>query len=118
MDLGEVLRQARTTSGMTLRKVEKETGVSNGYLSQLESGSVKNPSPKHLLKLARAYGIDYGELMRLAGYVPPEPTLFSSAPARRWMSLRGIEDLTDDEQGEVQRYIQLLLAARNSKRPR
>ena len=43
--LGTYLKHARMTSGLTLRAVERETGISNGYLSQLESGRVRRPSP-------------------------------------------------------------------------
>ena len=33
----------RKAKGLTLREVEKNTGISNAYLSQLETGKIKSP---------------------------------------------------------------------------
>lgn len=38
------LRQIRKQRGLTLRQVEEITGISNAYLSQLETGKIKKPS--------------------------------------------------------------------------
>ena len=67
MTLGRTLRTARLSLGKTLREIESMTGISNGYLSQLESDAIKQPSPHHLYKLASAYGLDYALLMESAG---------------------------------------------------
>jgi transcriptional regulator with XRE-family HTH domain len=42
--------------------------VSQGYLSQLENGEVKNPSAAVLLRVAQAMQIDPDELFEAAGY--------------------------------------------------
>lgn len=57
---------------MSLRQVEEasEKQVSNAYLSQLENGKIQQPSPIVLNQLAEIYGIDYLQLMELAGYMP------------------------------------------------
>jgi hypothetical protein len=39
-------KQMRKSKGLTLRQVEKKTGVSNAYLSQLENGKITSPSYK------------------------------------------------------------------------
>jgi len=70
--LGGYLRSLRQAGGLTLRAVEKKAGVSNAFLSQLESGKVKRPSPLVLFKLASAYGVAYEDLMERAGYPVPE----------------------------------------------
>jgi hypothetical protein len=36
-------REMRKAKGLTLREVEETTGLSNAYLSQLETGKVKSP---------------------------------------------------------------------------
>lgn len=36
-------REMRKAKGLTLREVEKTTGISNAYLSQLETGKIKSP---------------------------------------------------------------------------
>ena len=57
--LAEELKTIRTIRKLSLRVVEKETGISNAYLSQLERGEAENPSPDKLQKLARYYGVPY-----------------------------------------------------------
>src|SRR5579875_3524146 len=72
--LGVVLRLARDAKGFSLRHVENETGISNAYLSQLETGKVENPSPRVLKNLAELYEVTYEEFMQSAGYLePPAP---------------------------------------------
>lgn len=46
----EKLRQIRKQRGLTLRQVELMTGISNSYLSQLETGKIKKPS-HHVVQL-------------------------------------------------------------------
>jgi transcriptional regulator with XRE-family HTH domain len=67
--LGQVLRQARKHKALSLRYVESKTGISNAYISQLETGKIENPSPHFLQKLAELYEISHEELMRAAGYL-------------------------------------------------
>lgn len=71
-ELGNFLASARTNRGLTLRDVERTSGVSNAYLSQLERGRIKQPSPNVLHALAACYGISYGLMMERAGYPVPE----------------------------------------------
>ena len=54
-DLGAYLRITRTLVGLSLRKAAANAGVSAGYLSQLEAGAVRDPSPRVLYGLAKAY---------------------------------------------------------------
>src|SRR5439155_27212512 len=70
-DLSLFLRSARERKGLTLRAVEQATEVSNAYLSQLESGKIKHPSPIVLHKLSQLYGVSYADAMRFAGYPLP-----------------------------------------------
>jgi DNA-binding XRE family transcriptional regulator len=79
-ELGRRLRQARAARGWTLRQAAAETGVSNGYLSLIEHGAVKAPSPRYLMALAERYGLAYDELMALAGH--PSGSVPTSAGAR------------------------------------
>ena len=71
-DLGNFLASVRTNRALTLRDVERTSGVSNAYLSQVERGRIKHPSPNVLHALAGCYGISYGLLMERAGYPVPE----------------------------------------------
>jgi transcriptional regulator with XRE-family HTH domain len=44
----------RRLRGWNLRQLEKESGVSNAYISQLESGAQTNPTIDIIVKLAGA----------------------------------------------------------------
>lgn len=68
-DLSQELSRLRKLRGKSLRAVERRTGISNAYLSQLENGSVKRPRPHVLHKLADYYGVRYEDLMTAAGYL-------------------------------------------------
>lgn len=67
--LGEFLKDRRNNLKLSLREIEKISGVSNAYLSMIESGSRSEPHPRILAKLAKAYEVDLATLMRLSGYV-------------------------------------------------
>lgn len=69
---GQFLKLARHNAGLSLRAVEEATGkeVSNAYLCQLESGKIKNPSPRIFHALSMALAVPYETLMQQAGYVP------------------------------------------------
>ncbi len=48
-------KRMRRNSGLTLRTVEKETGISNAYLSQIENGKIKDPSYRVVMTLNAFY---------------------------------------------------------------
>ena len=126
--LGTALRNLRLKKGVSLRKVESETGVSNPYLSQLERGVVTNPSPNKLLALADYYGASYMDLLGYAGYLPsgpaishghaksPPPLIASSESEATGESPLSavLAGLTDDEEGKVLQFVELLKSRRNS----
>ena len=63
MKLTERLKWCRRVKGKTLREVEAESGISNGYLSQLETGKIKDPGLFLIAKLAKYYGVKLDELL-------------------------------------------------------
>ena len=65
----ELIKELRSAKGFSLRQVEKKSGISNAYLSQLENGKIEKPSPHILYKLAEVYEVSYENLMKLAGYI-------------------------------------------------
>ncbi len=74
-NLGQFLKSLRDRQRMSLRDVEKESGVSNAYIAQLEKGDRPAPSPDILKKLAKAYNVTVRELLMRAGYLDePEVT--------------------------------------------
>jgi transcriptional regulator with XRE-family HTH domain len=68
MKLGDKIRQLREQFELTQGQLAGGSSVSQGYLSQLENGEVKNPSAAVLLRLAQAMHIDPDELFEAAGY--------------------------------------------------
>jgi transcriptional regulator with XRE-family HTH domain len=72
-ELGALLADLRTAKGLSLRDVEEATdkAVSNAYLSQLENGRIRKPSPNVLHSLAGVYAVPYEALMEKAGYLLP-----------------------------------------------
>lgn len=57
MKIGQVLSMARGISGKTLRELERETGLSNAMLSQIETGRIKQPGFQSVVKIARALNV-------------------------------------------------------------
>lgn len=55
-ELGEVLREARTSQGRTLRQVSSQASISLGYLSELERGE-KEASSELLASVCTALGV-------------------------------------------------------------
>lgn len=56
-NVGELIKDARTNQNMTLKDVSAETGLSIGYLSQLERGKT-SVAHDTLKKIARALDVD------------------------------------------------------------
>lgn len=66
--VGIVLRRARQYWQLSLREVERRTGRSNAYLSQVERGLIRQPDPAVLLELAELYKLDFMTLATWAGW--------------------------------------------------
>ena len=105
-ELGGLLADLRTAKGLSLREVEEATGkaVSNAYLSQLENGRIRKPSPHVLHNLAEVYAVPYETLMERAGYLLPSEST-TGAGRRRRLAAFAIDDLTAEEEEELLKYL-------------
>lgn len=107
--LAEFLRAARERKGLTLRAVEKATGISNAYLSQLESAKIQQPSPVMLNKLSELYQVSYADILELAGYPVPgrsnEATSYSRLASR-------LGPTTKEEEDALLEYLEFLRSRR------
>ncbi len=58
--LGSMLRQTRRSLDLTLREVSHKTGISQGYLSDLEAGNPNgnNPTLSTMRELTRVYRLE------------------------------------------------------------
>ena len=57
------LQRWRRERGLTQAELAKKAGVTELYISQLETGLRENPSPSVLRRLAKALGVSAGELL-------------------------------------------------------
>lgn len=112
-ELGVLLADLRRAKGLSLREVEEATGkaVSNAYLSQLENGKIRKPSPHVLHNLAAIYSVPYEGLMEKAGYLLPSE---GSGARRARLAAFSIDDLTAEEEEELLKYLAFLRSRRTA----
>jgi transcriptional regulator with XRE-family HTH domain len=107
--LSQFLRIARERKGLTLRAVEEAAGISNAYLSQLEGGKIRQPSPVVLHKLSQLYGVSYATAMEYAGYpVPGRSTDASEEP----LFASRLGPITQEEEEALIEYLEFLRSRR------
>ena len=62
MKLHKLLAKARKEKGISLRELERLTGITNSGLSQIETGWVKEPGFRFVVKIGRALGLSPDDL--------------------------------------------------------
>ncbi len=113
-EVGRELERARKGLGWSLRRAEEESGVSNGYISQIERGEVE-PSPEVLRKLGKAYGIPFAVLMEAAGYIMrrQKPKETGKVPA---FVFSAAEKMDERDWDAAQAFFQYLLDRKKESR--
>ena len=114
--LGQYLASIRNDREMSLRHVEEAAGkeVSNAYLSQLENGKLRQPSPTILNKLAEIYKIEYLTLMELAGYLPPASKRADGQRHGR-IATFAEHNLTQEEEAQLMKFLKFMRSEKGSK---
>lgn len=101
IEFGKYIKKLRDERNLSLRQVDLYSGVSNSYLSMLENGKRKIPSPDVLKKLAEAYKVDYNQLMEKAGYIDRgvvyAPTYFESPDVGDRVVCEGLASYSKEE---------------------
>ncbi|MFQ5803617.1 MAG: helix-turn-helix domain-containing protein [Candidatus Methylomirabilales bacterium] len=111
--MGDELKALRSQKGLSLRQVEERAKVTNGYLSLLENGKVRQPSPEILHKLAKAYEVPFELLMEKAGYIAKKaPPKGSRLPA---FVFSATKDFTDEEWKLLQDFFSYLRSRKAKK---
>jgi len=113
--LGKELRAVRKLRERSLQAVAGSAKISVAYLQKLENGTVNDPSPRVLRRLAGALEVPYYRLMELAGYLDPdqeERRLPSPVP---WV-LAG-EELSAAEWKAVAAFVRYLKEQRDETHP-
>jgi transcriptional regulator with XRE-family HTH domain len=113
--LGQVLAEARNAKGLSLRDVERATGLNNGHLSQIEKGNITKPAAGILWQLANAYRVDFSYLMQLAEKAGPQGKRTASR-SLVGTALHTVGDLTPGEEKELLRFMEELRQRRTKPR--
>lgn len=110
--LGDLLADARKRRHLTLRAVQETLGISNAYLSQLETGKVQSPSPVVLHKLSEFYEVPYASVMEVAGYPLPQNVNAGDAPDRL---VARIGKTTPEEEDAIVEYLRFIRSRKTPK---
>ncbi|HEY0068775.1 MAG TPA: helix-turn-helix domain-containing protein [Chloroflexia bacterium] len=93
MTLGERLKQARLARNMSLTALARLSGLSKGFLSQVETGST-NPSLGSLQRLAQALSLSISDLVATEALRPPVTATSRPRHVRRVQPSRDKSSLT------------------------
>ena len=87
-ELGRQLRSRRDELGLSVRDLEKLTGVDDGTIVRIEQGAFAAPAPDKLSRIAEALGLSLADVFSLAEYVvPAELPTFTPYLRRKYPSL-------------------------------
>lgn len=78
IEIGELIKELRLKKDMSARELARQSGISQAYLSQIETGSSANPTNTVLKKIAKGLNIHFLELMIKAGYISGEKLALDS----------------------------------------
>jgi transcriptional regulator with XRE-family HTH domain len=70
MEFGDILRQLRTKTGLGIKRLAPQLGVTYSYLSKLENNEIR-PSEGLVERVATYFHYDRDQLLISAGKVPP-----------------------------------------------
>ena len=104
--LGEWVRKARLTQGLSQRALADQSGLSRSYVCDIERGRGAEPSLATLDKLSVALGASRSELMQAAGLIERALVPRESVDERRLLSL--YRDLSEAGQDQIMRYARFL----------
>jgi len=68
-NFGFHIKSHRLNKGISMRELSRRTGVSQPYLSQIESQEIKNPSIEIINKIAKELGLPIVESLIKLGYL-------------------------------------------------
>lgn len=67
--IGKNIKRLRESKNISARELSRRSGVSQGYLSQLETGKNNNPTNDVLKKLADGLNVEHEYMLYLAGVI-------------------------------------------------
>ena len=121
-NIGKFIKEKREKKGLSQRKLAELANVSNTEISRIESGERKRPAPYILRRIAPYLGVNYEELLEIAGYkelVVEKPLQVLQVKDDPAVYKRAIEDFADnvtpEEVEKVKEYLQFLIAQREKR---
>lgn len=110
-NIGELIKKARTSKGMTQEELAEKVGVKKSAVAKWENGRVSEIKRSNLKKLADALGLNpnqlLGDIERDPVGVAHELANIYLDPALRSM-ITEFQSLSDDKQAQVREYVHLL----------
>lgn len=100
-ELGIFLKNVRNEKKLSLKTVQKFTGISDSRLSRIENGDNASPAPADLKMLSHLYQIDIIEIFLLAGYLTPEDL------SNYQHTFKNVDRLSPEEMQNIQNSINL-----------
>lgn len=100
--LGELLAQARTRKGLSIRAVAELVDISATWINDVERGRFPNPAPDRLARLAEALDIPAARIDRIT-----KGAVSSGLPEMRTY-FRAKYDLSPAQIEQVERYVRRL----------
>ncbi len=76
--LGRIIKQQRVAVQLTLQELAAKSGVSSSHLGRIERGE-RFPSARTLHRIAKPLGFEEDELLTLAGYLSPQPSMIAES---------------------------------------
>jgi transcriptional regulator with XRE-family HTH domain len=121
---GALIKELREGKKLSLREMEDKSGISNAYISQVENGQIKRPSPNFLHKMSEVLDYPYELLMERAGHVVPNPRTAQNRSRRKgsdekqkaFAIFSTIKDLTEEEAEALLEFLNWR-RSRQSKNP-
>lgn len=94
MQIGKELQKARLAAGLSLRKLEKRSGMSASQISQIETGRRADPGFSTVLRLAKALEVSMDALAGLKEPRMPQPRMSRPSKAALERAQRQLADVS------------------------
>lgn len=114
-NIGDKIKEKRLLQGMTLTELGDKIGVGASTVRKWETGYIKDIKSDKIQKLANALKVTPAYLM---GWDEKEPAQKPQEPIKRKLrSVARLEEneLTEEEDKDLQNYIDFLIAKRDKK---
>lgn len=115
-NVGVVLKAARLEAGLSVRDLERASGVTTALIAKLESGSRPDPSFRTIERLAAAIGISLDEVAsRARGGAKAESAPSEASRAKALAALDKAAKTTDSARAAIDAAVAVLAPTAKKK---